>query len=205
MHVPKTGGTSFFSAMRRHYGEALIADLDHTPGGGNADDPVALPAHARAVHGHFRADRYAHFTDAFHVTFLRDPVERFISNYYFWLTLPPTQNAQHQRLLADKPEIVTYARHYTKGRLMRGFFERVSVDSFDYVGFTDRVSLDYPALSRLLGFEIDATVRENVTALPPHLEAERSAISSNADTLAALKDALRDDYHFYDLFRARWT
>lgn len=205
VHVPKTGGTSFLKTLRDHFRESLVIDHDHIPGTkANMNEPVMLPAHARAVHGHFRGDRYLHFVDAFQVTFLRDPVEQVISNYYFWLTHPPSGHPTHERLLAERPSIVRYARHYLKG-LLPGYFRGVDPDSFDYVGFTDRRFRDGRELSHILGFDVDLTIHENQTILPPDLAAERSEVETNARILSDLRDALRDDYYHYDRFRARWA
>lgn len=205
VHVPKTGGTSFWEAVSRHYGEALVEDNDHIPGTtADLSEPPVLPEFAKAVHGHFRADRYADFVNAFHITFLREPNEQFISNYFFWLTYPPHGNALHDRLLAERPDIVTYARNYT-GSILAGFFEGVDVNLFDYVGFGDRRLQDYRVLSRMLGFHIDARIHSNRTELPAELEAQRKDVTTNPRILAELKDALREDYRYYDLFRSRWT
>lgn len=205
VHVPKTGGTSFYSALRRHYGDALIEDHGHVPGAGHdLAEPPNLPAHARAVNGHFRGDRYADYVDAFHVTFLRDPVEQFISNYFFWLTLPPTENWLHQRLLSERPDILTYARDYA-GSVLRGFFGGCDLTRFDYVGFSDRREQDYRVLSRILGFYIDPSFHDNPTVLSPELKAQRAELEANERTLGELRDALHLDYEFYALFRAHWT
>jgi hypothetical protein len=205
LHVPKTGGTSFLKALLDHYGDDLIVDHDHAPGlGANLKAPIMLPDHAKAVHGHFAGDRYRDFSDAFHVTFLRDPVEQVISTYYFWLTLPPSAHPLHQRLLTEMPDVVSFARYDTGGTL-QGFFREVDPGYFDYVGFTDRRSLDCLELSRLLGFEIDAAIHANPTILPPHLAQQRVEVETNPHTQAALKDTLRNDYYYYDRFRSYWT
>lgn len=204
IHVPKTAGTTFFVSLRNHFGDALVTDDDHVPGTSHdLSEPPMPPPHARAVHGHFRGDRYREFKDAFHVTFLRDPVEQFISNYFFWLTYPLHGDPRHTRLVEERPDIVSFARTL-KGALLHGFFSRMDPASLDFVGFTEQLDQDFAALSRLLGFPIDAGVRVNQTALPPDLEATRQDIASSLRIRSELRDVLKREYDYYDRFCAVW-
>lgn len=86
LHVPKTAGTSFANELRSWFGEANVHLHYRTDAGVM---PVAVPMRAGlCVHGHFNALRglgvaeYYPSADQF-IMFLRDPFERFISQWRF--------------------------------------------------------------------------------------------------------------------------
>jgi hypothetical protein len=173
------------------------------PGDETVSCEAVVPDHARAVHGHFRADAHSQFLDAFRVTFMRDPVERFISGYFYWLVIPANGDRGHDQFLKDRPDVVTFARH--AGSVLSPYFAGVDTNCFDYVGFADRRTLDFRVLSRILGFPLDCGVHVNRTVLPLELEAQRQEVETSPRIQGELRDALREDYEHYDLFRSHWA
>lgn len=78
LHIQKTAGTSLVNMARRHYGDNVISHGDYC---------TATPDELRKVgfiSGHF-GYAYAHplMAGRYTFTFLRDPVERILSFYYF--------------------------------------------------------------------------------------------------------------------------
>jgi|CXWL01.1.fsa_nt_gi hypothetical protein len=202
-HIPKTGGTSFYLALAAHYGDDIIFDHDHIPGHPRHDlsEPPCLPDHVRAVHGHFCADRYADYRNAFLVTFLRDPVERFLSGYFYWITFPSHESPVPDEFRSDPPPLLEFAAHYAAGMHYEAYMGKMDLSRFDFVGFHDRRARDCRTLSKVLGFEIDGNMHENKT-----LEnSRRSEAESNARLQAQLRDILWRDCKLYDAFRTAWT
>jgi hypothetical protein len=99
VHLPKTAGTSFLKALETVYGDRLVRD--------RSDYPVNTPRFERTlaaleasilngnkdwegiecIHGHFLPLKYlllAVKRDLRFVTWLRHPVQRALSHYYFW-------------------------------------------------------------------------------------------------------------------------
>jgi len=88
VHVPKCAGTSFRNILDVIFGDGIWHNYGTIF---TRDQAVAqsIPARARAIHGHFIADA---FDDLFPkrrlITWVRDPVERVVSNYYHCLRAP---------------------------------------------------------------------------------------------------------------------
>jgi len=206
VHLPKAAGSSLAAGLRAHFGAALILDYGHDPA--NPDHILSaaptLPPGTRAVHGHFRGDRYVDYRAACRFTFLREPVSNLFSIYYFWRSYPAHGNATHDRFLAERPTIVDFARHcWPIRRLMSvSYFGGIDLGSFDFVGFYETRELDLARLSTRLGMPLASDLFVNRTS---DADAdERQASMEDATTLATLRSLLADDIAFYERARQRW-
>lgn len=206
VHFPKAAGTSLAKDLRAHFGEALALDYDHDPV--NPDhrlsDAPMLPAGTRAVHGHFRGDRYRDCRPAFRLTFLREPVSNLVSIYYFWRSFPVHGNPTHDRFVAEQPSIIDFARYcWPIRRLMSmSYFGGIDMVCFDFIGFYETRERDVARLSTLLGAPFSSDLYVNRTN-----DAEgddRQALMEDAATLATLRSLLADDVAFYEAARQRW-
>src|SRR5262245_8416038 len=206
VHFPKAAGTSLAKNLRAHFGEALALDYGHDPV--NPDHRLSeapmLPAGTRAVHGHFRGDRYREFRGAFRITFLREPVSNLVSIYFFWRSFPAHGNATHDRFVAEQPSITDFARHCSPIRrlMSMSYFGGVDMGCFDLVGFYETWERDMARLSTLLGGSLSSDLYVNRTN---YAEAgNRQALMEDAATLATLRSLLADDVAFYEAARQRW-
>lgn len=93
LHIPKAGGVTISSIFNRIYGKDVIYDIK--PDGNNweaaAQEFIELsPKEKQEIkvlrgHMHYGLHKYFIADSAKYITFLRDPVERIISHYYFVL------------------------------------------------------------------------------------------------------------------------
>ncbi|PVM89172.1 sulfotransferase family protein [Caulobacter endophyticus] len=199
VHFAKAGGTSISKALADHYQERVFWDLEHDPCNAAHDvsDPPNLAENILAVQGHIRADRYAAHPVRVLTTFLRDPVDKLISVYFFWKTLPPTNSPDHLRFLAEKPSVLEHARA-TAGQAFPAYFGGFDMRDFDFIGFHDRRVEDLTTLSGMAGFPIPHEIHLNATPT----SAERAAVLGDPGLLADLRKALAEDVDFYEQVRA---
>jgi hypothetical protein len=176
LHVPKTGGTAVRTALvggcrdRRVLFDYGAAEKQTTPAlrealyrDGHEGDGATLrrrldDRRGLLLAGHFKATKY---WDAFHpdsfVTFLRDPIDRLISEYNHYVERRGMATPIEEFL--DK---TMFRRHVTY--LFRG----VDPAEFGFVGFTETFEDDMRALSAKLGRPL-AAIRENEGAYGPEL------------------------------------
>lgn len=179
LHVPKTGGTAVRTALVRgcrdhrvlfDYGAAekqttpALRDAlygDGREGDGREGDGVTLRRHlddrrGLLLIGHFKAAKY---WDAFHpdsfVTFLRDPIDRLISEYNHHV-----ERYGAMLELEAFVETTRYTRHVSY--LFRG----IDPAEFGFVGFAETFEADLRALSEQLGRPLAAARENEGTYLP---------------------------------------
>jgi hypothetical protein len=154
-HIPKTGGTSFLQFLRQTFGRRLYHDLSHLPN--QRPGPWQLlarlcgrmdvPFGTRCIFGHFRATKYDRvFPRAQHFTWLRDPVERVVSQYHY------------QYRQAQKPDAGFSLEPMRLGRFVRFpgmrnnqayYLNGKPIRSFAFVGITEYFDVSLQLFMRL--------------------------------------------------------
>lgn len=159
-HLPKTAGSSFASSLKDHFGESNYrADY--------GDWPINTPltkrnyrairdyflnqtrsfAGVECIHGHFLTLKYlglAKNPDVKFVTWVRDPIQRMVSHYYFWQR---TYHAEKSPVLHRKmvEENWTLER-FCLGKEIRNFYSaflwRFPLNKFDFIGITEHYEED---------------------------------------------------------------
>jgi hypothetical protein len=212
VHVPKCAGTAFFTALERTYGaDAIYHDfLDRPtdpashfnmdPDGYFERSPQAVAPHLenkRVVHGHFHVHKYRHITHpCLRITFLRHPVERLISHYFYWLKLPRFGHNLHDYFLDQRLTLPQFARLPLIRRIYCDvFFRDVDLKIFDFIGAAERSDADLERLSRLLGRNLKPDPA-NVNSEPAYHDA-RQQILNDRSLIGQLTDLLSDDIELY--------
>ena len=103
MHIQKTAGTSITEAVRPHYQSDIVSHGDYL-----THDTASLK-NIRFISGHFGFEYARQFMDGrYSFTFLRDPVERILSLYYFSRTRDPAEYPIYRA--AHEMDLATYLR-----------------------------------------------------------------------------------------------
>jgi Sulfotransferase family len=192
LHLQKTAGTTIVEIARQLYGnENTLSHGDvylDSSGVQLSDEELFQPNHIQCelgnkpfISGHFGYDFAKQFMeDRYSFTFLRDPVERILSYYYFCKTRNPNQFKMYelaQRLTLDEflelgwidPEIRSHLWNHQVSQLATGWGSASTVvltdeallelairhlDEFSYVGFTETFEEDKVSILKDIGITI---------------------------------------------------
>ena len=166
IHVPKTGGTALRKVLLARFGSNLHLDYGYDTNIENTEADI------RAIHTHNPYVAYKDIQEETKVlTILREPLDRAISHYYYWLNLPSTEDPEphgeiyRKYFLDQKPNLIKFLLSddsrthniYTQSFLypLRKF------EDFWFIGFLETFDEDIADLQRLLGLEITKPPVEN--------------------------------------------
>jgi len=167
IHIPKTAGTSFRNILGSVYGRNRVLRVDMPLQSERASHeklihgPKRLPGSARVLHGHFRRqDLVRHYglgPGIPVITWLRDPVERVVSNYYYLQGILRGIVEERKRNVAilNKMEktLLEYARADIARNRMAKFLDGMDLGDLLFVGIQEYFSEDLTELARLLGWK----------------------------------------------------
>jgi hypothetical protein len=153
IHIPKTGGTSFTDVLRACAQEVFYLDYGMgalaptalfrrgkpvtTPLESIISDLESLPGRS-VIHGHFPAKEYVgRFPNAVYVTWLRDPVERVASNYFYWQRTDVPGDPRWEQVIGQKMSLEQFAQLDFARNLQQAFLFPLAVEQFDFIGITE--------------------------------------------------------------------
>lgn len=174
LHLPKTAGTSFGTSLEKHFGAAFMRDYD--------DRPINTPPYARnlsalqaaianaerdfdnirCIHGHFLPLKYlllATRRDIRFITWLRHPVERLLSHYYYWRRNynPANAAALHRKVVEENWSIERFCLGPELRNIYGQFLWGFPIENFDFIGLTEYYTQDFAYFTqRYLNFEVNA-------------------------------------------------
>jgi hypothetical protein len=201
LHFPKAAGTSLKTQFVTQLGDAVHLDYSHDPLTPAGAESAEFPREKRIVHGHFRASRYAS-SQAYLITFLREPADNLISIYFYWRTFRRAGHELHARFLRDRPSLLEFAAYPGIRRLMsETYFGGFDIRRFDFIGFHETRHQDLPRLGCLLNLSFEPQVHQNKTVV----SRERREIAADPKIIGELRRTLADDIDFYNAAKERAT
>jgi hypothetical protein len=180
VHLPKTAGTSFAAALERHYGVALRRDYTDLPINtppcarnraavrdclANADNDFAGVA---CIHGHFLPLKYLLLAssrpDVSFVTWLRDPIDRAVSHYWFWRNTydPERASPLHRRMMQEDWSLERFCLGTEVRDLYSQFLFGFPLENFSFVGITEFYAQDFTWWAQRVLGEVGPPDRLNV-------------------------------------------
>ncbi len=177
MHIPKTAGTSFRNMLKDHFGENNAVRLDIRFEIKRIDveniefTQKKLPSNIRVIHGHFN---YTDLSDLFElsddvklITWLRDPVERVVSKYFYLqkrLREELDEEGKGLNILAKmQKSLIEYARAEISRNRMCKFLGSTDLSKFYFVGFYENYNEDMTKIANLLGISNFEIYKHNIT------------------------------------------
>lgn len=159
MHIPKTGGNTFKQCLDAVFPAKVCYRYGVSPKFVDTFRPTAMQRLLRAarylksrakssgrlnkshlcLHGHFRADEWlARFPSATCITWVRDPVERVASQYYYWLRKPYYEHTVCAHVIKNRLTLQQFAALEPMRNLQTRYFNSLQPSSFAFVGITEQ-------------------------------------------------------------------
>jgi hypothetical protein len=154
LHLPKTAGSSFGHSLKDHFGETFLTDYHDRPFNtpvvkrklkalqNCAANSVKSFRNIQCMHGHFLPLKYLAVgirQDVYFITWLREPVDRLISQYYFWRKIynPKTAPPLHKKRAQEDWSLERFCLGPELRNFYSQFFWGFPLSRFDFIGITE--------------------------------------------------------------------
>jgi len=152
IHVPKAAGSSFKKVLEHQYGGTLLPiyknELNKKIWN---NERIDISLKYRAIQGHFPATQQLleSFPNAKLISWVRHPLNRIISYYYYWLKRPRHNNPNHDRFINEKPSLVEFSSWEIMQGELHSYFQ-VPIENFDYIGVVENYEESFRRISEIL-------------------------------------------------------
>ncbi|MCD4731633.1 MAG: sulfotransferase family protein [Bacteroidales bacterium] len=204
IHIPKTGGRSFYEILKFVYGSKLDSRTkreDFFPDDQISTNTFEVPNGISVLHGHMRyndvKDKIGRKTKI--ITWFRDPVDRVISNYYFLMYRISEEKIQPEQMDKAGFSLLEYARLKSERNVIGRFLDGSDLEDFFFVGDFHNFNQEVKSLGRLLGWpEKLPDIYENKTE---DLNIFNFCTTKPSDITADIRNKIvelnNDDYNLY--------
>lgn len=143
-HVPKSAGFSFQKHLLHLFGKRVFWDYNHTDRPGYKSGPIKphLLAELRTkkttvIHGHFFMYKYHAIPGLQRVMWFRDPVDRLLSHYYYWLKAPDKDHPNYMKLVEGGLSVIEFAKLPELRNIYTRFLDGTPIDELDWIGLLE--------------------------------------------------------------------
>ena len=177
IHIPKTAGTAFRHVLLEVYGCDAVKE-DYPP------EKIYKPTEPiwsaiKVIHGHFHPRKYhGYFTNAKRIVWLRHPIFRLISEYFFAKKIEDRKNVIHAQLLEKNLGLLEFAEIPGMRNFLSKKIQPMKLTDFDFVGIQEFYAEDLQELKVLLGWgEFQVSVKNSNR----HQDYQRSLVEIISD------------------------
>lgn len=203
LHIPKTAGTSFRSVFLDNVSERNFAKVDiFNSGRIKVNDTYftgsKLHRKVKAIHGHFPyvvlLDRFEIQETTQFITWVRNPVERVLSNYYFLRSVIQQRiNEQQDENLFERigKSLQEFVLHPENQNVQSNFLQEAPLENFAFIGIQDKFESELDRLSNTMGWKVKNN-SHNIT------QNKRNRAEHDADIIALIEKLNSKDIDLYN-------
>lgn len=181
VHVPKTAGATFGHIIlpQIYRLETIFYDYESLPVEVLQDK---ITSKTKVIHGHFPAIKYQNaYPNAKIIVWLRNPINRLISWYYFWLTFPtnkPTSGKFHKYVVNNQIGFEEFINcQETQNRISRYYCQGINLENFQFIGIQEFFREDFCELQQLLNWPEVKVTPSNRNTYPDYEDLVKSILS----------------------------
>lgn len=215
VHIPKTAGTTFknllIPELKLKQDEVIVVE---SHGWNNHSDrkfinerpglPGVIPLKpnptAKLVTGHFKADKFKPiYPDGTYITWLRDPVERLISSYYYYLLLDPSRygNIAKVHRKYDSVSLEYFATRSYSSNIMSDQLN-IPLDNFKFIGISEHFNKEIARYDSIMGTNMSGFKTYNNHNVNPTKTNYQEKYKIPSDLRQKLIELNREDYELYN-------
>ncbi len=209
VHIPKTGGVTFRSLLKKHFGTKLLYDYQDRP----MSDPTFLrniKACKKAIfldkdlysydciHGHFMPVKYSFLKNKCFIIWFRHPVERIVSRYFYMKNHSDFSSNQFFKYIKDKNislEDFCKIKHFHN--VYSKYLWGVSITDFGFIGITEDYDNSLKRFCCYFGVnsEFDKVVHKNANDF---VKKENNCYNVSDSVLNIIYKNNKKDFLIYD-------
>ena len=195
VHIPKTAGTAFRHVLTDIYGvNGVLGDY---PPDSIYQPQNPISRNVKVIHGHFEPSKYRnYFPTAKRIIWLRHPIFRLISEYFFAKTIKDRNNVIHVQLLDKNLDILEFARIPQMQNFLTQKIEGMQLKEFDFVGIQEFYLQDLAEMQKMMGWQNSQPIVKNSNRYPQYQKCLQEIFNDSClvDRLAKLN---REDMELY--------
>ncbi len=200
VHVPKTAGTTFRNVLEQVYGkQGVILDYPGEHRKRFRNQLQARKDKIKVIHGHFDIKKYEKdFPQAKKIAWIRHPIHRLISHYFFWLKMPINQirESSHKLLVEKQIGILEFSGLPDIKNLTVRFLNNRKIHDFYFIGIQEYFYEDILEIKERLGwpdFDIEYTNKNPASDYQKLVQ----EILEDSILLGKLEEINSEDMEFY--------
>ncbi len=203
IHIPKTAGRSFYSILNQVYPAGTLAHFDQKNYQGMSRHAATfaflqdLNENVNVIHGHFMFNdvkEHIRENNLDFVTWLREPVDRVLSNYRFFIQRTRRSDADEKMLSRRNESLLEYARLEESRNRMSKFLDGAKLENAKFIGIMEYFEEDIKKLGLMLDWNEFKISHENM-----NMEFRESDLKSvSQETIQEIRDLNTLDLRLYE-------
>jgi hypothetical protein len=215
VHIPKTAGTTFKNIivpeLKLKREEIIVVESQgwnaHTSRmivnerpGLNGTVTLKPDPTIKLVSGHFKADKFKPiYPDATYITWIREPIERLISSYYYYLLLDPCRYGNISKVHREY-DMIDLEYYVTRPFFSNCMTSQLNIplDNFKFVGITEHFDKEIARYDSIMGTNMSSNKNYNANNINPAKPNYQEKYKISDDLRQKLIELNREDYELYN-------